>query len=281
MDRLVGRNTKVKPLMETTPDRRSETAGAQTLRRGLAVLKLLARSSADGLRMSDISRRLGLPKATAVRLTRTLVEEGFVTHDAAARRYRLGPESFAVGLAAEPAYALHRMAAPVLRTLALETGDWVFFSVLQGLDVICLSRASGDMPYPASALKVGDRHPLGVGAGGVAMLASLPDDELEQVLDANAAAITRDYPHSTVPVIRGLVQETREKGYCVIPGIIVRGYTGLGVALVDDRQRPVAAIVLVSSSNRLNVTRCAVLGARISQMARELMAGARHEGDDG
>src|SRR5687768_13764760 len=127
-----------------------ETPGAQTLRRGLAILKLLARYQPAGMRMSDIGRKAGLTKATAVRLTRTLVDEGFVTLDAGTRNYRLGPESFAVGLAAEPAYALQRVAAPVLHSLALETGDWVFFSVLQGHEAICLSRESGDIPYPAS-----------------------------------------------------------------------------------------------------------------------------------
>jgi len=256
---------------------RAETAGAQTLRRGLAVLRLLARSTTGGLRMSDIGRRLGLPKATAVRLTLTLVEEGFLTQDVATRLYRLGPEAFAVGLAAEPAYALQRRAAPALRTLALETGDWVFFSVLQGLEVICLSRESGNIPYPASALKVGDRHPLGVGAGGAAMLAQLPDDEVTRALEAHAEAIARDYPRKTPTVIRELVQETRQKGYCVVAGTLVRGYSGLGVALIDARQRPVAAIVLVSTTARLNPTRSAALGQRMQQLASELMA----RGSDG
>ena len=105
---------------------REETPGAQTLRRGLAILKLLARYQPTGLRISDIGRKTGLNKATAVRLTRTLVEERFVTQDPGNRYYRLGPESFAVGLAAEPAYALQRLAAPVLRTLALETGEHFF-----------------------------------------------------------------------------------------------------------------------------------------------------------
>jgi DNA-binding IclR family transcriptional regulator len=255
---------------------RTETPGAQTLRRGLAILKLLARYQPTGLRMSDIGRRMGLSKATAVRLTRTLVEEKFVTQDPGTRNYRLGPESFAVGLAAEPAYALQRLAAPVLRALALETGDWVFFSVRQGFEVICLSRESGDIPYPASALKVGDQHPLGVGAGGVSMLAAMPDEEVELALAHNAEVIARDYPRSTVPVIRELVKETREMGYSVIPGIIVRGYTGLGVPVLQKDGRPVAAIVLVSSAARLNVTRRAVLGERMRRLARDLMARAEH-----
>jgi DNA-binding IclR family transcriptional regulator len=87
----------------------AETAGAQTLRRGLAILKLLARYQPSGLRVSEISRKLALNKATAVRLTRTLVDERFVAQDVETRHYRLGPEAFAVGLAAEPNYALQRL----------------------------------------------------------------------------------------------------------------------------------------------------------------------------
>ena len=253
-----------------------ETPGAQTLRRGLAILKLLARYQPGGLGISEIGRRLGLSKATAVRLTRTLMDEKFVSQDPGSRSYRLGPESFAVGLAAEPTYALQRLAAPVLRSLALETGDWVFFSVLQGFESICLSRESGDIPYPASALKIGDRHPLGIGAGGLALLAALPDDEVEAALAHNAVAIAKKFPRSPAPVIRELVRETRDKGYCVIPGIIVPGYWALGVPLLHGDGRPVAALVLVTSAARLNVTRRAVLGERLLRLSHDLMARAEH-----
>src|SRR6185295_15001158 len=92
-----------------------ETTGAQTLRRGLSILKMLARyQAAGGLGVSEIARKLEMSKATAVRLTRTLMDEQFVAQDSATRRYQLGPESFAVGLAAEPNYALQRTAAPSL-----------------------------------------------------------------------------------------------------------------------------------------------------------------------
>ncbi|MFM6990313.1 MAG: IclR family transcriptional regulator [Rhodoferax sp.] len=253
-----------------------ETRGAQTLRRGLSILKILALYQPAGLRMSEIGRKLALNKATAGRLTRTLVEERFVTHDPASRKYRLGPESFAVGLAAEPAYALQRLAAPALRSLALETGDWIFFTVRQGFDAICISRESGDIPYPSTAVKVGDHHPIGVGAGGVAMLAALPDEEIELALKETSDAIARDYPTVQIHMIRELVQTTREKGYCVIPGIIVKGYWGIGVPLLQQDGLPVAAITLVTSASRLNFMRQAMLGERMRRMAHDLMERAQH-----
>jgi DNA-binding IclR family transcriptional regulator len=209
----------------------AETPGAQTLRRGLSILKLLARHQPTGLRISEIGRRLELNKATAVRLTQALVDERFVVRDAASRCYRLGPETFAIGLAAEPGYVLQRLATASLRALALETGDWVFFSVVEGFEAICISRETGDMPIPSDALRLGDRHPLGVGAGGLALLASLSDDEVDKALTANGRYIEEHFPNSSVPVIRRLLGETRERGYSVIPGIVAPGYWALGVPL--------------------------------------------------
>ncbi len=248
-----------------------DAPSARTLRRGLGILKLLARQQPGGLRISEIGRRLGLTKATAVRLTQTLVDEQFVVHDPLTRCYRLGPETFAVGLAAEPHFGLQRVASPSLRALALETGDWIFFSVAQGFEVICLSRETGNRPIPPDALQLGDRHPLGVGAGGLAVLAALPDDEVDLALRANGYLIDAQFPNSPVGVIRSLVEPTRERGYAVIPGIVVPGYWALGVPLLQADGRPVAAIVVVASESRLHPTRRAALGERLRAMSREIM----------
>jgi len=254
-----------------------ETLGAQTLRRGLSILKLLASSQPEGLRISDIGRRLNLSKATAVRLTKTLVDERFVVRDPATRCYRLGPETFAVGLAAEPSYTLQRLAMAWLRALALETGDWVFFSVMEGFEAICLSRETGDVPIPPEALRVGDRHPLGVGAGGLAMLAALPESEAEAALLANSAYINKHYPNSPVSVVRSLLNETRERGYAIIPGIVVPNYWAIGVPLLRRDGRPVAAIVLVTSESRLHPMRRVVVGERMLRISRDVMSRAEQE----
>ena len=122
-----------------TQDERAQLtsfARSRSLPASLSARARLVLSSAEGEVNSSIAARLGLSKATAVRLTHTLADERFVVHDPASRCYRLGPESFVVGLAAEPSYSLQRLATASLRALALETGDWVFFSVQQGLEVI-------------------------------------------------------------------------------------------------------------------------------------------------
>ncbi|MBC7727696.1 MAG: IclR family transcriptional regulator [Microbacteriaceae bacterium] len=249
-----------------------ETAGAQTLRRGLAVLRWLTRVGPDGLRMGEVARRSGLHKATAIRLTRTLVDEGFVLHDRAASACRLGPEAFAVGLAAEPSYELQRLAVPALRALALEPGDTVFFTVLHGLESICLSRWEGDYPIRNQLVKAGDRRPLGVVAGSCAMLAALADDDIANILARNAAQRTAHFPGCTDAAIHRLVRETRAEGYCLNPGLVPESSWAIGVSVVDLNHRPVASISLAAIEPRLGPARRAVLGHRLLQASRELTA---------
>lgn len=264
--------------MQEKKEIESDVPGAQTLRRGLNILKLLARYQAGGgLGVSEIARKLELNKATTVRLTRTLLDEQFVAQDTITRRYQLGPESYAVGLAAEPNYTLQRTAAPSLRALALETGDWIFFTVRHGLEAICLSRESGDQPYPQASLRVGDRHPLGLGAGGLAILAALPPDEAERILKLNEAEIRHQYSHMNLETCRRLLHETREQGYSFIPGILNPGYWGIGVPVLRADGEPVAAVILIAVANRLSGARQAVIAARLQRLAQNLMLAPSEE----
>jgi len=254
----------------TKPAEKTEMAGAQTLRRGLSVLRLLTRIGPGGLRMGDIGRRLDLNKATAIRLTRTLVDEGFVLHDHGSGRYRLGPEAFAVGLAAEPSYELQRLAAPTLRALALESGDTVFFSVLHGYESICLSRDEGDFPIRNQLIKAGDRLPLGVGAGSCAVLAAFLDKEIEDVLRRNAALRAERFPRCTDAAIKRLILGTRDRGYCVQPGLVIEDSWAIGVIVHDAGGSPVASISIAAIKSRMGAARSATLGNRLMQASQAL-----------
>jgi DNA-binding IclR family transcriptional regulator len=264
-----------------SPDAESPYDGAQTLRRGLGILKLLTRFQSTGLGVTEIARRMDLSKTTTVRLTRTLLDEKFVAQDNATRRYRLGPQAYAVGLAAEPSYALQRVAEPILRSLAMETGDWVFFTIRHGLEAICISRASANKQYPQTALRVGDRHPLGLGTGGLAILAGMSDPDIEEIIKANADVYNNVYKQMSADIVRKLVAETRSRDYSFVPGTLAPGYWGIGVPLFHGKNNPVAALVLVSTPSRMNNDRRAALGARMRLLGEEIMSRASAQSEDG
>lgn len=256
------------------------TGSSQTLRRGLAILKLLAQAGPSGMRVGEVGRRLGLNKTTAIRITQALVDEKFVAQDARSGMYRLGPEAFAVGLAAEPTYELQRICAPTLVELARISGDTVFFSVRHGYEAICLSRHEGEFPIRNQVLKSGDRYPLGVGAGSTALLAALPDQEIEDALLRNAEVIAARYPRCDRKTIMSLVRETREQGYSLNPGLVTEGSWAIGVAVFDAADQPLAAISLAAIEKRLALVRRVALAQRLIEASSAMTAALKAQTAD-
>lgn len=63
-----------------------------------------------------------------------------------------------------------------------------------------------------------------VGAVGLVILAALPHEGAEQILAINGPEIARHYPQMTQESLRTCLLEARERGYSVIPGVLVPGF---------------------------------------------------------
>ena len=113
---------------------------ATGLRRGLAIVEVLAEHAAAGgepLGVVRIAELTGREKSQVSRTLRILDETGFVERDPETRGYRIGWRLF--GLAAragEP--RLLALAQPLLRRLAAELGETAHLSVLDGAEVLTL-----------------------------------------------------------------------------------------------------------------------------------------------
>lgn len=80
---------------------------------------------------------------------------------------------------------------PIMQELAQLTGDAVFLVGRDGDDSVSLWREIGPYPVQILATYVGKRQPLGVGSGGMAYLATLGDEAIEQIIERNANQLDR------------------------------------------------------------------------------------------
>ncbi len=69
-----------------------------------------------------------------------------------------------------------------VESLAEATGESAFFSVRRQRETICLVRVEGSFPIRSFVLYEGVRFPLGVASAGLAILAHLPKQDVEQYL---------------------------------------------------------------------------------------------------
>ena len=224
-------------------------AGAQSIQRAITLLRAVAQTNERGARATALAAEVGLSVATTHRILSVLAQEGLLTHDPYSKLYHLGVELFVLGTAAQE-FSIRDRLRPVLEQVALETEDTVFLLIRSGNDAVCIDRVEGCFPIRTLTLDVGARRPLGIGAGGMALLGFLPDPEIEAVLAANAPRYA-SYAGFTADDIRNWVQQTREFGYALNNGSLRPSVLAVGVPVLDAARRIVAAVSVAAIPERM------------------------------
>lgn len=226
-------------------DRRS---GTQSIERAVLTLRIVASRGRNGMRIGEIAATSSLAQSTCFRMLQRLELEGLITRDPTSRKYYLGPLLHEFGLLARPRYQLSQLCDRALQRLADVTQDTVYLSERSGLEAVCTNRALGDYPIKSLALDVGIRRPLGVGAGGLAILCSLPEEDAEAIISSNAHRYEK-YGTFDVTRLREAVQEGRAQGYAFLESVVTPGASAVGLAFPPEN--PVAAISVAAISTRL------------------------------
>jgi len=163
-----------------------ESAGQGVLQRAFAVLRVLADAKGEKLRLTDIAARTGQAQATVHRVLQGLMQEGVVEQPAQSKGYQLSVAFFSLAAAAGTHQSsLRSLYRPALLRLSGMLNDTIFLLVRSGFDAVCVDRVDGAFPVRSHTGDIGGRVPLGMGQGGLVLLASLPEAEREEVIRFN------------------------------------------------------------------------------------------------
>lgn len=252
--KAAGRTRSAKP---TAPA--SHKGEHQNIARATAVLDVIANASDAGLRLKDIIDQTGLNNAAVFRVLNGLVTYGLAEQDSATGRFVLGMRPYTWVKRAADRYRLEHVAREAIEALAQETGDTVYLSVRSGNQLVCVDRQEGAFPIKTLTLEVGARRPLGVSAGGMALLAYLDDREIEDIMRANREddiAFPTDEEN-----IWERVHAARAEGFVYYDASVIRGsevvdgVTALALPIRRSDARPVAAVSVAALTQRLQEPR--------------------------
>jgi DNA-binding IclR family transcriptional regulator len=248
--------------MDKTSD---DTSEAGTLRRGLRVLRVLQEAGDTGLKISEIAGEAGVPRPTVYRLLDVLVTAGFARAEQDTRRFT----SAAPHRAPRDRWdTLVRKLTPAMQRLAGETGNSIFLVRRQGGDALCVHREFGNYPIQVHAVAIGAAQPMGVGAAGLALLAAYSEAEAERIIVSNRHKLP-SRGGLTAAKLRLLVNNSRTRGYAVAANHSVAGVLGVGIAVRDKSNTPLAGLSVGSTVERLPPDKQKRM---VQLMRRELMA---------
>ncbi len=222
--------------------------------RAFLVIRALAELQADGGRVTQIARNVGLTQATTHRLLQSLVAEGMVEQDERSKLYRLSIDFFALAAKAGDGGGLRALCRPALLRLSASLGDSIFLLVRSGFDAVCLDRSEGPFPIRSFTGDIGGRIALGVGQGALAILAFLPEAEREEVIRFNLSRV-REYGVYDEVYLRTEIEKVRQQGYAGRNTGLLEGMAGVAVPICDREGRAVAALSVGTIADRLNADR--------------------------
>ncbi|MBX9388121.1 IclR family transcriptional regulator [Streptomonospora nanhaiensis] len=211
--------------------------------RALRLLRYLA-TRPGPVAATAIASELGLPRSSVYQLLEAMAEEGFVVHLPEEHRWGLGVAAFEIGSAFLRHDPLERLARPLLRQLAEETGATAHLGVLHGADTLYLLKEHP--PHtPALVTGVGVRLPAHLTASGRALLAHLPRAQVRALYPDAGHFVDRTGRGPRTPgELREVLTAERRAGFSVEEGQVSEGFSSVAAAAFDHNGAPAAAISL-------------------------------------
>jgi len=240
------------------------------------ILFALGRNLRGQATLTEICGEVGISKSKGLAILNTLRGAGLVVKSDRAKAYGLGPRLLTLSRALLDHTDLAHEAAPYLDELAASTGCTALLGIVSGdrLFVIARREARASMGI---AVHVGNRFPLTLGAHGKAILAALPEEELECVLAGGSLYVWGEPSKDSVDIsaLRAEIEECRRVGYAHDLSVTQAGIGAVSAVLMDEyseasppgMSRVVGCLIVVGT---FGVEAVAEHGEKVAATARQL-----------
>ncbi|MFC4541299.1 IclR family transcriptional regulator [Halosolutus amylolyticus] len=237
----------------------------ETVDTAFDVIELLKRT--DGAGITAIADELGLAKSTVHRHVKTLESRGLLVQEG--DTYRISTWFLDYGVHVRNEHTLFPVVKPKVDELAAETDEKVWAVIEEHGMGVHIYGAEGRHSVKTHA-RIGQRTPLHQFAAGKAILAHLPADRIDDVLDQYGLAAQTDRTITDRDELREELATVRDRGYAFNREESVVGVHAVGAPIRDQSGVAVGAISVAGPANRLR-------GDLLTDELPDLLLGATNE----
>ena len=218
--------------------------------RVLKILEFLAQNT-DGFTLTELSRRLDVPKSSLLAILRTFADHGYLEHQPSGA-YRLGPKAIEIGIRSPSQRELPALAGPVLLDLMEKSGETVFLGVLahDAPEVVYIDKVESRQRIRYSA-SLGERRPLYCTAPGLAVFAFMPNAERDRLLESMRLLPLTERTITDREALLARLDEVRRAGVAISIDGFMAGASAIAAPIFDRYGRAVAACTVVGLTPRL------------------------------
>ncbi|WP_435348467.1 IclR family transcriptional regulator [Haloarchaeobius sp. HRN-SO-5] len=234
------------------PEREPSTDSPRThstVRNALDVVRAL--ESLDGAGVTELANHLGLSKSAVYNHLGTLREERYVVKEGTT--YRLSLQFLLLGEYVRNRHVLYRHGKEEIEQLAQETGEYAHLSTEQHGLSVNLYKVQGEKAvgsdYQTTKLQKPDY--LHFSATGKAILAHLPEERVERIIDRYGLVGKTENTITDRDELFAELDRVRERGYATNEEEEIKGLEAVGAPILDANDRVLGSVSVSGPVNRM------------------------------
>lgn len=203
----------------------------------------------SGLTTLEIMQATGLTRNRVTRLTGTLTHRGFLMANPETGVFSPGPKIFTLGTIFERNRLILSLVRPVLRDIALKTGESASFYVTEGFERVVLAREEGTHAI-RHAISEGQRMDLHAGAAGKVILAYSPGEMVHTVLAKTGLPMRTAATITHKNKFLKELENVRGQGYAVSIGELAADVCAMAAPVFEHGHELVGALCISGPISR-------------------------------
>lgn len=236
-----------------------------------ALKVLLLLGEREELRLTEVSRYLGVASSTAHRILAMLQYRGFVRQDGQGGAYRPGAALTSVAFAILARFDFRGALRPYLERLNTETSETVHLGILDGSSVRFIDAIESPLPVRVAS-RLGRSLPATVTSSGKAILAELSTEDLYARYPRQELETLTEHSVRTRDELEAQLDGVRRRGYAMSIEESESGVSSVAVAVPARATQSRLAFNVSAPLNRMTPTARKTIGASLRAIAQEAAA---------
>lgn len=199
--------------------------------------------------ITELSKKLDLTKSTVHKLLITLEHKGLVVQNQENGKYSLSVRIFELASYYLNKIDVHATVKPHMEELAEEFKETVHFGVLDENQVVYIEKIEGKQSVNIYS-KIGRRSPLHCVGVGKAILANLPQERFEEIVNQDLAKYTNHTITEPLKLEREL-NRIRENGYAIDDEEYEEGIRCVAAPVKNLEGKLIGAMSVTGPANRM------------------------------
>jgi IclR family transcriptional regulator, KDG regulon repressor len=238
-----------------------------TVHKAFEILFLLTRH--DSLRVSELAHKLEIPKSSTHNIVMTMINNGILERNSDTHRVFLGARLIEVGYIAQTNLDVVRLATPIIRHLNETTDETVHLTILDNDEVLYVDCVESKKRLRTYSV-IGVRAPLYCTSVGKAIMAHLPADEIDRIIDEHGLRpITKHTITDRDALLRDLAL-IRTRGFAVDNMEHEDHLRCIGAPVRNAHGEVFASISISGPTERIPTEQIDDLGGRVVTVAHTL-----------